>query len=48
MKQKIEIEKKIFSVRIPSYIFEKLEKYCKRFRLTKSKVINKLLFQFLK
>lgn len=48
MKQEKITKEKIISIRIDSDIYIKLEKYCKRFRIKKSKVVNNLLFQFLK
>ena len=38
----------IVSIRLSDEDFESLQKYCKRFRISKSRLISKLLFQFLK
>lgn len=38
----------IVSIRLSDEDFESLQRYCKRFRISKSRLISKLLFQFLK
>ena len=42
-----EKKEKVIVFRISEDLFNRLEKYCKRFRIKKSKVITTLLNQFL-
>lgn len=39
---------KVICVRLSERDYNELVKYCKRYRLKKSKLIQKLIFQFLK
>lgn len=44
----MESKNKVIVVRVSEDLLSRLEKYCKRFRIKKSKVITTLLNQFLK